>query len=233
VLPDGVRVGEHTRIPIPNDRAVHVYHAPAEQRRAVVYLHGVCGDINAVRSWIDRAVSFGTFIELVGDSPCEHHPGRYAWKAPVTSILDRVRVALRTVKAVRGGLLDTDQIVLFGYSQGAARAEAMAHDAPGLFTHVVLGSPPEEPDPQLLGACQSVVVLGGSEESTRHLEAGVAALVSAGVRARFVSLPGAAHGQYGPQAPAVVTDALGWLLGQAPNEPGSADGEGPTLPAPR
>jgi len=223
VLPEDIHVGEHTRVAIPNDRDVHVYHAPADQVRALVYLHGVCGNVRAVRSWVDRALTFGTLIELVGDSPCAGRPGRFAWKAPVTSITDRVRVALEVVKAARAGLLDTDHVVLFGYSQGAARAEAMAHAAPRMFTHVVLGSPPTQPDPLLLATCESVVVLGGSEEDTRHLIDGVSALASAGIRARFVSLPGAAHGQYGPNAPEVIAGALAWLLasdeGSAPERP--------------
>jgi pimeloyl-ACP methyl ester carboxylesterase len=191
-------VGVHSLVPVPHDQSLHVYHAPADQRRAIVYLHGVCGNVHAVRSWVDAALAFGTLIELVAESPCANRPGRFA--------------ALAAVKALRGGLLDTDQVVLFGYSQGAARVEALAHENPGRFAHVVLGSPPEKPDPKLLGACESVVVLGGTEEDTRHLQTGVLALQADGIRARYLFLPGAAHGEYGPRARDVVQQALLWLL---------------------
>jgi len=205
-------VGVHSLVPVPHDQSLHVYHAPADQRRAIVYLHGVCGNVHAVRSWVDAALAFGTLIELVAESPCANRPGRFAWKAPSVAIAQRVDAALAAVKALRGGLLDTDQVVLFGYSQGAARVEALAHENPGRFAHVVLGSPPEKPDPKLLGACESVVVLGGTEEDTRHLQTGVLALQADGIRARYLFLPGAAHGEYGPRARDVVQQALLWLL---------------------
>ncbi len=214
VLPDGLQVGEYTRLAVPQDRDLHVYHAPASVGRALVYLHGVCGNVHAVKPWVTRAVAFGTLIELVGDSPCKDRPGRFAWKAPVTSIIDRVDVALKHVQEARGSLLDPNEVVLFGYSQGAARAESMARAAPDRFRYVVLGSPPTEPDPEALGGCAAVAVLGGSEEDTRHLQRGVAALSAAGIRARFIFLPGAGHGQYGPQAAAVVASTLEWLLAE-------------------
>lgn len=213
-LPAGVVVGEHAFLPVPGDQGVHVYHAPAEVRRALVYLHGVCGDVHAIRSWVQRAVEVATVIELVADSPCANRPGRASWKAPVARIIDRIDAALAVVREARGGLLDTDGVVLFGYSQGAARAQALAHLAPARFSRVVLGSPPKAPDPELLAGCRSVVVLGGTEEHTAYLEAGTAALREDDIRARYVPLPGARHGEFGAQAPEVIADALAWLLAE-------------------
>lgn len=211
-LPAGIVPGEHSWVEVPGDRPLHVYQAPAAERRVVLYLHGYCGDTGAVAAWVDRALRWGTLIELVGDRPCHGRAGRFSWTEDVASILARIDAALERVAAVRGGLLDVEEVLLFGYSQGAARAEALAELAPSRFPRIVLGSPPEEPNPALLAESRGVAVLGGSREATTHWERGVAALKGAGVRARYFVLPGARHGEFGTRGPEVVEGALRWLM---------------------
>jgi len=215
-LPPGVEVGVRTSVAVPGDQDVVVYSGPADRRRAFVYLHGVCGDPRAVESWVHVVTLRGTLVVLRGESPCASRPGRTAWKAPVTTIAARIERALAAVRAHRGGLLDTEQVVLVGYSQGAARAEQLARLRPGAFPRVVLASGPTLPAPDALAAAAAVAVLAGSEEHQAPLEAGVAALCAAGLRARFFSLPGAAHGEYGPEGARVLDEVLAWLLEEPP-----------------
>lgn len=221
-LPSGVEVGARASLPVPGDRELLVYPAAAEQRLAFVYLHGVCGDVAAVESWAEVVIERGTLIVLRGDSACAARPGRYAWRAPIAQLARRIDLALARVKDWRGGLLDVAEVVLIGYSQGAARAEALAAHRPGRFSRVILASGPTEPDAASLAGAAGVVLLGGTEEDTRHLSAGERALQLAGVRARLFALPGAHHGQYGPEGARVMDEALSWLLGSPASEPGSA-----------
>ena len=219
-LPPGVEVGARTRVPVPGDQDVIVYSGPADRRRAFVYLHGVCGDPSAVEAWVHVVTLRGTLVVLRGESPCPDRPGRSSWKAPAATIAGRVERALAAVRAHRGGLLDTEEAVLIGYSQGAARAEQLARLRPGAFPRVVLASGPTPPDPDALAGAAAVAVLAGSEEPHGVLRAGVAALGAAGLRARFFLLPGAAHGEYGRDGARVLHEALAWLL----EEPAADDG---------
>jgi predicted esterase len=214
VLPDGVRIGARTSVRVPEDRDVLVYSGPAEARRAFVYLHGICGNPLAPETWAHVVTTRGTLIVVRGESPCAERPGRFSWKAPVPAIAGRIDRALAAVRRYRGGLLDTDQVVLIGYSQGAARAEALAQAFPERFPLVVLASGPSAPDPEALAATSGIAVLCGSEEWSEPLETGVAALNAAGLRAHFFTLPGAHHGDYGYAGARVIDDALAWLLGE-------------------
>ncbi len=219
-LPAGVEVGVRTPVAVPGDQDVVVYSGPADRRRAFVYLHGVCGDPGAVESWVHVVTARGTLVVLRGESPCASRPGRSSWKAPATTIAARIERALAAVRAHRGGLLDSNEAVLIGYSQGAARAEQLARLRPDAFPRVVLASGPTPPEPEALAGAAAVAVLAGSKEYQAPLEIGVAALCEAGLRARFFSLPGAAHGEYGHEGARVVDQVLAWLL-----EEGSPGGD--------
>jgi len=211
-LPPHVEVGARAIVPVPGDQDVIVYSGPAERRRPFVYLHGVCGDPSAVEAWVHVVTLRGTLVVLRGESPCPDRPGRSSWKAPAATLAERIDRALTAVRAHRGGLLDPEDVVLIGYSQGAARAEQLARLRPGSFRRLVLASGPKPPDPAALAATAAVAVLAGSEEHQEPLQAGVAALCAAGLRARYFTLPGAAHGEYGRDGARVIDEALAWLL---------------------
>ena len=213
-LPAHIQPGEPVVMKVPGDSPIHVFHAPASSRRAMVYLHGVCGDILAIRSWAKAAAEFATLIALYGDAPCRTQPGRYSWRDPLVTIQKRILHAVEIVAAAREGLLDRDSLTLFGYSQGAARAERLVEQYPERYPYVILGGPPTEPAADPLGSAKAVVVIGGERENTDHMEAGAKALVSAGRRARFLVFPSASHGQFGPEASRVIREALTWLYAE-------------------
>src|SRR5690606_5524564 len=58
-LPDGVLVGVAMDVAVPGDSAVRVVHGGAEVRRALVYLHGMCGNPEAMADWHRVAIRNG------------------------------------------------------------------------------------------------------------------------------------------------------------------------------
>ena len=62
-----------------SDRPIRVLPAAKPGRRVLVYLHGYCGDVNAVGAFVPAAAAHGTLIALLGDQPCKDKPGRFKW----------------------------------------------------------------------------------------------------------------------------------------------------------
>ncbi len=212
-LPPGILFGLTTELDVPGDRSVRVVHAGPEQDRALVYLHGMCGNPRAMDDWSPLASHYGTLIVLKADIPCEGRPG-FRWPKDVSLIQKRIDAALDVVKQARGGELDTDQLVLVGYSQGAHRGERLAGEYPARYPRLVLGGPPGTAEPERLARAKAVAILGGEEENTDHMRAGDEALRAAGIRSRFFLLPHAHHGQYGPRGPQVMAEVFAWLFAQ-------------------
>jgi predicted esterase len=210
-LPDGVLVGVAMDVAVPGDSAVRVVHGGAEVRRALVYLHGMCGNPEAMADWSRVAIRYGTLIVLRADVPCGDRPGN-KWPTDVNAIQRRIDRALEVVAEQRGGLLDRSRLVAIGYSQGAHRAERLAEAFPDRYPHLVLGGPPTAASPERLERVRSVAILGGELENTDHMRAGALALEEAGLRARFFLLPGVGHGAYGPEAPRILGDVFAWLF---------------------
>lgn len=209
-LPPGVEPGVSTLVPVPGDKPVLVIHAPAENRRAIVYLHGLCGNVRAVEAFRQAAVASGTLVSLFGDKPCGG--GRFHWGKKIDPIEARVEEALRAVRAARGGLLDIEQPVLFGYSQGADRAESLVARQPTRYRLVVLGGSPHEPKLRHLGDVTAVAVFGGELETFGHMQAGAEVLAAAGKTARFFLFPKAKHGEFGPDGNRVMGELFTWLF---------------------
>lgn len=209
-LPLGIVPGVPVDVPVAGDRPVLAIHAPAENRRAIVYLHGMCGNVHAVETWKDAAAQHGTLIGLVGDVACGH--GRFKWTTKVSRIQARIETAFKAVQAERGGLLDAAELVLFGYSQGADRASLLARNFPRRYRRVVLGGPSHQPKLVNLGDTEVVAVFGGELETTRHMRLGAEVLSAAGKPARFFVLPAAKHGEYGPEGNRVMNEVLSWVV---------------------
>lgn len=216
-LPPGILPGLPVRVPVEGDKPVLVIHAPAGNRRAIVYLHGMCGNVQAVETWKRAASQHGTLIALVGDRQCGS--GRFKWNKKVDGIQARIERAFETVRAVRGGLLDTSDLVLFGYSQGADRASVLVRNFPGRYRRVVLGGPSRQPKLVNLGETEAVAVFGGELETTGHMRLGAEILSAAGKPARFFVLPAAKHGEYGPEGNRVMNEVLSWIV-DWPNQAG-------------
>jgi pimeloyl-ACP methyl ester carboxylesterase len=197
-------------VPVPGDKPALVVHGDSDSSLAIVYLHGLCGNVRAIENFSAASSRYGTVIALLGDRRCP--TGRFKWGKNISAIEQRVHQALEAVKRVRGGNLDAEHPVLFGYSQGAARAEQLVARYPEKYRLVVLGGPPREPKLPHLGAASAVAVLGGERETTGHMRAGAEVLAAAGRPARFFLLPAAKHGEFGPEGNRIVDDLLGWLI---------------------
>jgi pimeloyl-ACP methyl ester carboxylesterase len=210
VLPDGVEVGVPTVVPVPGDRQLLVFHAKASNQRAILYMHGHCGNVHAVESWSEVLADSGTLIAVLGDRNCGN--GRFKWGKRLDLIQARLSNALTVVKAARGGLLDIEAPILFGYSQGADRAEVLVARYGQRYRRVVLGGASRKPRLSRLGSTEAVAVFGGELEMTGHLRAGAEVLAAAGKSARFFLLPGAKHGQFGPEGKRVMNEVFSWLF---------------------
>jgi len=209
-LPDGVVTGEPTIVDIPGDRGAFVIHAPASNSRAIIYLHGMCGNVRAVESWKQVLSESGTLIGVMGDKPCGG--GRVRWTKHYDRIQARIEAALRAVKQARGGLLDIEFLTLFGYSQGAERAEALTARFPKRYRLVILGGAPQMPRLAHLGDTSAVAFFAGELELSGNMRLGAEVLTAAGKPARFFLLPKAKHGEFGPEGPRVMNELFSWLF---------------------
>ncbi|MGE0324911.1 MAG: alpha/beta hydrolase [Polyangiaceae bacterium] len=210
-LPPGITPGDVVKLGVPGDKPVLVAHARASVRRAAIYLHGVCGDIDAVRSWAKAASEHFTLIALYADERCGDG-GRYRWTGNTSAQERRIEAALAVVKQARGNQLDSDRNVLFGYSQGALRALALHAQFPARYPWLVLGGLPTETPASRVAGAQRLVLLAGEREAKSHIEATAQHFAQGGVDSKLFLLPKAGHGQYGPEAPQVMGAAFHWLL---------------------
>jgi pimeloyl-ACP methyl ester carboxylesterase len=188
---------------------VYVLPGNAADVRVVVYLHGMCGDVAAADYFRETVRAHGTLLALRGDTPCEND--RFKWRADPEQIQARLEVALKQVNAVQGSALSLKDALLFGYSQGADRAEKLAARFPARYPRVVLGGPPTKASPKRLGRAHKVAIFGGELETTENMRAGVEALRASGVACRFFTLDCAYHGYFGTSAEAQLAEVLTWV----------------------
>ena len=206
-VPPHAPLGEE--IDVPGDRSLYVLPGNSGDARVIIYLHGMCGDITAPDFFREAARAHGTLIALRGDTPCEN--GRFKWRADPSTIQSRIRAAFKRVNALRNAELDLDQALLFGYSQGAERAERVAALYPKQYPRVVLGGPPTKASPQRLARAKRVAIFGGELETTENMRAGFDALLSAHIAARFFTLDCAYHGYFGSNAESQLAELLDWV----------------------
>lgn len=180
-----------------SERPIRVLRAARSGTRALVYLHGYCGDINAVGAFVPAAATHGTLIALLGDQPCPRKPGRFKWSNDIRGLNTRIQRAVARVNHALGLHLDPHDITLFGYSQGASRAESLARYYAKTYPRLILGGPPRRPKPGHFVGIRAIAVFGGELEDTRDMLGGADDLVAAGFHARFFLLPGVDHGDFG------------------------------------
>jgi predicted esterase len=169
----------------------------------------MCGDATAADYFRESARAHGTLISVRGDTACDN--GRFKWRDEPAKIHARIRAAFESVNARRGGDLALEHALLFGYSQGADRAEKVAALFPQQYPRVVLGGPPLKPSPRKLSHAKRVVVFGGELETTDNMRAGFAALQAAGINSRFFTLECAYHGYFGTSAETQLGELLDWI----------------------
>jgi predicted esterase len=187
--------------------------------RVIVYLHGRCGEPERLRAWAAAAASVGTVIALRGEVRCRDG-ARSRWTEDVTTIDRRITAAIRAVGANHPEPLDATARVVFGYSQGALRAESLASRFPERYPLVVLAAGPRGPRTDALSKVRRAVVVAGELDVREPLAKSADELARLGVPTRYVELPGARHGEFGPEAVPRLEAALAWLL----------DAEGTTQP---
>ncbi len=138
------------------DRPIRVLASAEPSRRVLVYLHGYCGDVNAVGAFVPAAQAHGTLIALLGDQPCpKDKPGRFKWGSDPYALDQRIQRAIRLVNRAQQLDLDAHDITLFGYSQGALRAESLARYYAQRYPRVILGGPRGGPNPSTSSTCDA------------------------------------------------------------------------------
>ena len=241
----------HIPVPPPNyevldagsDRPIRVLPAaPANpSRRVLVYLHGYCGDVNAVGAFVPAAAAHGTLIALLGDQPCKDKPGRFKWSSDTHSLDERIQRAIRLVNRAHSWDLDVSDVTLFGYSQGAVRAEALSRYYAKRYPRVILGGPPRRLKTEHFKHAQAIAVFGGELENTREMVSGAEDLIADGFRAHFFLLPGVDHGDFGGELAGnlALSEILEFVSAPAPAAapapvaaPASASGPAPAVAAP-
>lgn len=196
-------------VTVPGDRPAYVLAGDPGDSRVIFYLPGMCGDPTAADYFRESARAHGTLITVRGDTSCGN--GRFKWRDEPARIHARILAAFESVNARRGGELRLEHAILFGYSQGADRAEKVAALYPQHYRRVVLGGPPVKPSPQRLARAERVVVFGGELETTDNMRAGFDALQAAGITSRWFTLDCAYHGRYGTNAESQLGELLDWV----------------------
>jgi predicted esterase len=227
--PTGIVAGRRTgrdqppgAIAVPGDRDAYVAWTRDASDAVVIYLHGRCGDPLSFRAWSAAAVRHASVIAVRGDVPCAT-PGRTRWEEDISTLERRLLAAVAAAGTARGAELAADQITLVGYSQGAARAEALAALSPSRFSRLVLVSGPAAPRAGSLSAARAVALMAGERDRRGHLERAQADLAGDGLPVRYWMLPGARHGEYGPAALGAFTEAFEWIAAQDAGAEAGAD----------
>lgn len=171
----------------------------------MVFLHGMCGRPEFADAVKGSAFAFGTLLVPQGDVACPNRPGS-TWSYDLEALDRRVLSGLSTL-----GIQERDDVVLIGYSMGATRAEELARKVPARYTRLILIGGPEVPSPAGLSHLSAVVFMAGERDRQDLMRRGAARMQAAGIRATFMELPGAAHGEMGPHGERVLSEALTWV----------------------
>jgi predicted esterase len=201
---------------IPHDLPAYVLPARSPSREVIVYLHGRCGNpLAGIEAFGEAASARATTISVQADIPCRKNPRLHRWGTDLRHIEQRIRAAVETVAQSEGRTLDSSAMTIIGYSEGALRAESLAKRFPDEFPRVVLIASPVRPTPDGFLAEHFVATLVGTLDAQGPMREGTRLLQGAGLRVRFFSLPGARHGQYGPQGNQVLEEVFDWIRGRA------------------
>lgn len=206
-------VGERATVDVPNDKDVLVVIGKPDVKRPIVHLHGMCGspksDLDAWGSTV--AKDHGTIIAVTGDVPCPGQPGLFQWSSDADELDARISAAIDAVNAARSLDLDKNEVLLVGESMGASRAELLATKKPERYPRLVLVGSPQTPSPQNLAGVRAVANLAGEKEGQAAMKNGARALSAAGKASQFWELPGAVHGEYGPEGARIMSEAVAFV----------------------
>lgn len=201
--PPAVRVES---VPVPDDAPVFVLRGGRGKRR-MVFLHGHCSHaLGYLQSFQHAAAKHGTILAVQADKPCGDGPFR-EWTNTAEALDVRVEAAFRA----SGDEADLEGLAIIGYSSGAVLAEMLAHKYPARYSHVVLLGGPQKPVEWRLRKTRSTVMIAGERDRQDLMQSGARELRASGIPSTFLILPGAKHGQMGPEAERVMTEAFDWL----------------------
>jgi predicted esterase len=206
------------RVDVRDDRAALVLFGDPADDRVLVYLPGKCGNAHAPLQAFPRAArAHGTLVVVEGDVPC---PGssRRRWGPDITKIDARVRAAVSAVSDAKRRAqgeatrpLDSFEATVLGYSEGALRAESLAKHFPRRYPSAVILASPRKPSAASFVQTSRVAFAVGDHDAREHMIEGAQETSRAGRTARFFLLPGATHGQYGPEGERVMSEILDFV----------------------
>jgi len=177
----------------------------ARGNEKMAFLHGLCGHAQGyAQSFQFSAARFGVLVAPQGDLACSE-PWR-SWSGDLGVVETRILEAFSAA-----GIHDVEDALLIGYSQGATRAEGLARKQPHRYSRLILIGAPEAPSPRGLRALRGAVMMAGSRDRQDRMRAGERAFRAAGIPATYRVLPGAGHGEMGPEGERVMGEALAWL----------------------
>jgi hypothetical protein len=196
---------EVVQLAVPEDRPIYPLVGAKTHRNKAVMLAGMCSNPAwYLNTFPKAAAGYGDFVGLQGDIECKGIATKWSSNSPL--------IERRMAKAFdEAGMGDVRDVTVVGYSQGAERAEWLAAYDPVRFTRFVLIGGPIVPSPERFAHAHSIVLMAGSLDLQSLMREGAERLVRAGIPATFMVLPGARHGEMGPQAQDVMEKALAWL----------------------
>lgn len=204
--------GGVSTLSVPGDKDVLVVESAKNPSRPLVHLHGMCSsprdDVNAFGSALSE---LGTVIALSGDVACPEGGGRVTWSQDSRALHQRISAAMDAV-AAHGVKLDRAELVLIGESLGASRAESLAALEPEQYHRLVLVGPPQAASANRLASVSAVATLAGEKERQDKAVAGKNTLEQAGRKVQFWELPGATHGEYGPEGGRIMKEAVSFVI---------------------
>jgi predicted esterase len=182
----------------------------ATSGHALIFLHGLCGHAQGyVQSFQFSAARFGVVIAPQGDVVCGRGPWA-SWSSNVAALETRIDRALTTL----GRTEPRSELALIGYSLGATRALDLVRRSPGRYTRLILIAAPSVPSARGLAGVRRALMMAGERDRKDLMQRGVRVMRAAGITSEFMALPGAAHGEMGPDAERVMGEALDWLFAE-------------------
>lgn len=202
--------GAIEEVPVDGDLPVYVVRGReglASSR--IVFLTGSCTTpLTYVRAFARAAAEHGGLVALQGDTACRDGSRRWSPDSVATSA--RIDAALRAA-----GVEDLDDLTVIGYSQGAERAEWLAHRFPAKYTRFVLMAGPIVPSASRFSNALAVATLAGYGDVRENMADGAKRLRRSSIPAIYMELPGIHHGELALSADAVVARALEWVASNA------------------
>ena len=195
-----------TALPVDDDLPAFVIRPSRTTRPSrTVFLTGSCTTPLTYRErFREAAAAHGGIVALQGDTLC--HDGSRRWSPDTIGTAARIDAALRAA-----GFDDLTDITLVGYSQGAERAEWLAHRFPAKYTRFVLMAGPILPSPARFADAHGIVTLAGYGDVRENMANGARRLRRGSIPAIYMELPGIQHGELSPGANDVVARAFDWL----------------------